>query len=106
MLRNAKLMDQRDYETYLSLFNHMSNFMRKPNVIIHLEVSPEEALERVRARDRGCETSITLEYLAGLHAAYEEFIADISRAKGRRPRSVLALRARARRRLRRRSSPS
>ena len=79
MLKNAGLMEQRDYDTYLSLFNHMSNFMRKPNVIIHLEVSPEESLERIKMRNRGCETSITLEYLQGLHTAYEEFIADISR---------------------------
>lgn len=83
MLRNAGLMDQRDYDTYLSLFNHMANFMRKPNVIIHLEVSPEASLDRIKARARGCETAITLDYLRGLHAAYEEFIADISRVRPR-----------------------
>ena len=79
MLKNSGLMEERDYDTYLSLFNHMSNFMRKPNVIIHLEVSPEESLERIRMRSRGCESSITIEYLQSLHRAYEEFIADISR---------------------------
>ena len=79
MLKNSGLMTERDYDTYLSLFNHMSNFMRKPNVIIHLEVSPEESLERIKSRSRGCETGISLEYLQGLHTAYEEFIADISR---------------------------
>lgn len=79
MLRNSGLMDQRDYDTYLSLFNHMSNFMRKPNVIIHLEVTPEESLERIKTRARGCEVAISLEYLQNLHTAYEEFIADIAR---------------------------
>ena len=28
---------------------------------------------------RGCETGVTIEYLRGLHAAYEDFIKDISR---------------------------
>ena len=46
---------------------------------MHLDVSPEEALERITTRARGCETGITLEYLQGLHAAYEAFIAEIAR---------------------------
>ena len=79
MLRNAGLMEERDYQTYVSLFSNMSNFMKKPNIIVHLDVSPEESLRRIRMRDRGVESGITLEYLQGLHAAYEEFIADISR---------------------------
>jgi len=57
----------------------MSNFMKKPNVIVHLDVSPEESLRRIRMRNRECENGVTLEYLTGLHAAYEEFIADIAR---------------------------
>ena len=79
MLRNAGLMDERDYQTYVSLFNNMSNFMKKPNIIVHLDVSPEESLRRIRLRDRACESTITLEYLTGLHAAYEEFISEIAR---------------------------
>jgi deoxyadenosine kinase len=73
------VQDERDFQTYVSLFNNMSNFMKKPNIIVHLDVSPEESLRRIKLRDRGCESGITLEYLQGLHAAYEEFIADISR---------------------------
>lgn len=34
------LMDQRDYQTYLELFKHMSNFMCRPNVIVFLDLSP------------------------------------------------------------------
>ena len=40
MLRNAGLMEERDYQTYVSLFQNMSNFMKKPNIIVHLDVSP------------------------------------------------------------------
>ena len=37
--------------------------MKKPNIIIHLDVTPEESLRRIKMRSRGCETGITLEYL-------------------------------------------
>ena len=63
----------------IDLFKNMSNFMKKPNIIVHLDVSPEEAMDRIRVRARGCETGITIEYLIALHAAYEEFISQIAR---------------------------
>jgi deoxyadenosine kinase len=78
-LKDSGLMSERDYETYVSLFQHMSNFMKKPNFLIHLDLTPEESLRRIRMRARGCEVGVTLEYLTQLHAAYEEFIQDISR---------------------------
>ncbi len=34
MLRDSGKMDQRDYNTYIELFQNMSNFMKKP-VTIH-----------------------------------------------------------------------
>ncbi len=79
MLADTGLMDARDYRTYVDLFRHMSNFMCKPNVIVYLDVSPECSLERIRARSRGVESSITLDYLQALYQGYEEFVTDISR---------------------------
>ena len=74
------LMEPRDYETYLSLFRHMSNFMCRPNVIIYLDVTPERSLERVRMRSRDVESELSLDYLVALYEAYEDFIRDISRS--------------------------
>ncbi|XP_003388493.1 PREDICTED: deoxyadenosine kinase-like [Amphimedon queenslandica] len=79
VLMESNLMEEREYRTYLSLFSNMSNFMKKPNLIVHLDVSPEESLRRIKNRSRDCESSITLEYLQNLHKAYEVFIADIAR---------------------------
>jgi deoxyadenosine kinase len=78
-LVDADLMDARDYETYLDLFRHMSNFMCRPHVIVYLDLSPETSMARVRERSRDVESGITLEYLVGLHREYERFISDISR---------------------------
>jgi len=79
MLSDTDLMEPRDYQTYLQLFRNMSNFMCKPNVIIYLDVNPEESLQRVRQRQRGVETGITVEYLTALYNEYENFVADISK---------------------------
>lgn len=79
VLKESNLMEEREYQTYLNLFKNMSNFMRKPNLIVHLDVKPAESLERIKMRSRGFETGITLEYLTRLYNAYEDFINDISR---------------------------
>ena len=78
MLHDDGLMEQREYDTYLSLFNNMSNFMRKPNVIVYLDVTPEESHARIKMRARDCESALPLEYLQKLSKAYEDFLEDIS----------------------------
>ncbi len=79
MLARRGLMEERDYRTYLSLFHNMSNFMCKPNVIVYLDVNPEESLHRIQERGRDIEMGITLDYLETLYRGYEEFVDDISR---------------------------
>ena len=60
-------------------YNDPYNYRKKPNLIVHLDVSPEESKRRIEMRRRECESTISLDYLQNLHAAYEEFIRDISR---------------------------
>jgi deoxyadenosine kinase len=79
MLVNLGLMEERDYDTYVSLFRHMSNFMCRPNVVIYLDVRPERSMERIQARSRDVESGISLEYLTALCTEYTRFIDDISR---------------------------
>jgi len=79
MLRDSGNMDERDYQTYTNLFENMANFMKKPNIIVHLHVTPEESFERIKMRNRGCESGVSLEYLRGLYDAYEVFLQDIAR---------------------------
>jgi deoxyadenosine kinase len=79
MLRDSGLMEERDYRCYISLFSNMSNFMKKNTLIVHLDVTPEESLERIKLRSRDVESTVSIEYLRSLHAAYEEFLRDISK---------------------------
>mmetsp|Transcript_8594 Transcript_8594/g.35822 ORF Transcript_8594/g.35822 Transcript_8594/m.35822 type:complete len:249 (+) Transcript_8594:34-780(+) len=79
MLKDSGMMSARDYRTYCDLFSNMSHFMCKPNIIIHLHVTPKESMDRIAARGRDCESGISLEYLEQLYNAYEAFIREISR---------------------------
>ena len=78
-LVNLGLMDQRDYQTYLGLFKHMSNFMCRPSIIIYLDIKPETSLSRIAMRARSVENGISLDYLNMLYQEYEIFIEEIAR---------------------------
>ncbi len=79
MLAKSGLMEERDYRTYKTLFQYMSNFMCKPNVIVYLDVTPERSLERIKMRNRDVECNVSLEYLTNLYNEYQIFIKDISK---------------------------
>jgi deoxyadenosine kinase len=78
-LRDLGQMEPRDYETYVSLFRNLSNFMCRPNAIVYLDVTPENSLRRIKQRSRDCESVVGLDYLHRLYDNYEEFVQDISR---------------------------
>lgn len=78
MLRESGMMEELDFKTYVSLFNNMTNFLHRPDVIVYLDVDPKEALRRVNERSRGCESKMELDYLYALRDGYEEWLKDIS----------------------------
>lgn len=78
MLKESGLMSELDFRTYCQLFENMSNFLHRPDIIVYLDVEPEIALQRVKKRSRECESGITLEYLKDLKRGYEDWLVDIS----------------------------
>jgi deoxyadenosine/deoxycytidine kinase len=77
-LNGQGYLDDRDYQNYRALFERMVRFLPQPDLIIYRRASPQFLLDRIRARGRGFEQGITLEYLQGLHQAYEDWIARAS----------------------------
>ncbi|MCH8327979.1 MAG: deoxynucleoside kinase [Candidatus Marinimicrobia bacterium] len=71
-------MTPRDYENYVDLFEIMTSFLRKPDLIIYLQASTDTLLTRIRGRDRDFERSIDPEYLFRLNIAYDKWIERIS----------------------------
>jgi deoxyadenosine/deoxycytidine kinase len=79
MHRDDGLMDDRDWNTYIEHFHIMQGFLRYPDVIVYLRVTPELALERICERGRPAEHGIPLDYLRRLHEGYEEFAQEMNR---------------------------
>ena len=70
-------MDKRDWETYKALFNNMTQFIRKPDLIVYLKADLDVLLERIQKRDREYEISIDVDYLNQLNKLYDDWIANI-----------------------------
>jgi deoxyadenosine/deoxycytidine kinase len=77
MLWKDKLISDLDYRTYRDLYKNLTNFLNKLDFIVFLDVSPQEAMKRVKIRSRDCESDITLDYLTKLHEGYKEWLSEI-----------------------------
>jgi len=79
MHKDQGLMDERDWDTYISHFQVMQGFLRYPDVILYLRCEPELALERVGTRARDAEKGLSLDYMKQLYDGYEEFAEEMQR---------------------------
>lgn len=74
---NNKQMGQlsdRDYDTYMELFEQMLTQIRIPDLMIYLRADIAHLVRNIQKRGRDYEQSIQIEYLQGLNALYEDFI--------------------------------
>ena len=75
--RNTWQMGQlsdRDYDTYLELFEQMLTQLRVPDLMIYLRADIAHLVENIQKRGRDYEQTIQIEYLQGLNQLYEEFV--------------------------------
>ena len=77
MLYEDGHISELDFKTYCDLYHNMSNFLHRPDLIIYLDVEPEVALDRIKLRERDCESNVPIEYLQKLKQGYEEWLQDI-----------------------------
>ena len=80
-LHNMGLMSTRDFENYSSLFSLMSSLVKAPDLLIYLRSSIPHLVGNIQKRGREYESSIRLDYLKGLNALYEDWIADYKDGK-------------------------
>jgi len=73
-LNDLKFMSNRDWETYKSLFDNMTMFISKPDLIIYLKASTDTLLSRIKNRDREFEKNINPEYIHSLNLYYDRWI--------------------------------
>ncbi len=76
-LYEMNLLSQRDWETYRDLFRNMTQFLKKPDLIVYLQADTNVLVSRIQNRNRNFEKSIDAEYLYRLNLAYEKWIDGI-----------------------------
>lgn len=76
MLKKDGIMSEQEVDVYSDLFLNMTRNVMYPTLVVYLNCPPEKALERVKHRNRECETNIPVEYLANLKAELDDFIDD------------------------------
>ena len=75
------LMTQRDYDNYLSLFNTMINLVKPPDLLVYLQSSIPNLVNKIHKRGRDYEKTISIEYLSRLNERYEAWITNYNSGK-------------------------
>lgn len=74
-------LDDRDYETYMELFEDMTDAVRLPDLMIYLRSSVSHLVSNIEKRGREYEQKMPLDYLENLNKRYDDFISN--KYKGR-----------------------
>ena len=68
-------LSDRDYDTYMELFEQMMQVAKLPDLMIYLRASVPHLVANIQKRGRDYEQAMQLEYLENLNLRYEHFIA-------------------------------
>lgn len=67
-------LSDRDFETYMGLFESMMMIVKYPDLMIYLRASVPHLVANIQRRGRDYEQSMPLDYLTHLNERYEDFI--------------------------------
>lgn len=71
-------ISDRDWDTYLHLYENFCRIAPPPELVVYLKTDPEVALGRVKSRGRDSEQGITKEYMERLDLAYDRWSTSMS----------------------------
>ena len=74
-------MSDRDFETYMELYEIMVEKVKLPDLMIYLRSSVPHLVENIQKRGRVYEQKIPIEYLQGLNDRYDDFIRNKYKGK-------------------------
>ena len=67
-------LSERDYTTFMELFDLMKSQMKMPDMMIYLRKSVPALIAQIQKRGRDYEQTMQIDYLKGLNEKYEDFI--------------------------------
>ena len=70
---------EKEFDAYVSMHSALQPNLVYPDLIVYLDLSPNDTLERIRKRSRDCESSIPIEYLRHLYNAYQKILSALER---------------------------
>ena len=73
-LADMGLMERRDFENYLTLFQSIVSQVKAPDLLIYLKASIPTLVDHIQMRGRDYEGSISLDYLKRLNDRYDGWI--------------------------------
>ena len=74
-------LSDRDFDTYMGLFESMMEVARVPDLMIYLRATVPHLVENIQKRGRDYEQTMPIDYLKNLNDRYEDFI--FNKYKGR-----------------------
>ena len=83
-MQNNKAMgnlSDRDYETYMELFEQMMTVVHLPDLMIYLRASVPHLVGNIQKRGRNYEQTMQLDYLENLNRRYDDFIYNMYKGR-------------------------
>jgi deoxyadenosine/deoxycytidine kinase len=65
---------ERDYQTYTSLYQTLCNSLMAPDLVVYLKAGTHTLIQRISKRNRDYEKSISPDYLEQINLLYDEWI--------------------------------
>ncbi len=80
-LHESGFMNDRDYASYLALFESMIQHVTAPDLLIYLDADIPRLIERIEKRGRDFENAIRIDYLKNLNEKYRNWISGYDLGK-------------------------
>lgn len=74
-LGRTGMMNARDFQTYMELYQSMRGVLQPPDLMIYLRCPVRSIRQRIKRRGRPSELAIPVDYLRNLNVLYEEWVA-------------------------------
>jgi deoxyadenosine/deoxycytidine kinase len=75
-LHDQGLLDDDDFAVLGSHYEALARVVPGPDLMVYLRAPVPVLVDRIRGRDRSCESDVSVEYLQGLEARYERWMAQ------------------------------
>jgi len=76
MLMEAEEMTKEEYDIYYELLHNMLEHCTPPTLLIYLDITTENAIERIKKRGRDFEMDVETDYWERLNSHYNRFFSD------------------------------